>query len=141
MGGLQAFQYHIKQKVDKAFAEKELQTIVLPENEVNWYEQGKEIMVNGKMFDLKAYSICKGVFTAIGVYDEEETGGAVEVDGDDDDDNDDDGDDDDGGDDARSQRQNCNQGIGNGAEGCDPGNSQPRGGSNDEGGRTPGARP
>jgi len=74
MGGLQAFQYHIKQKVDKAFAEKELQTIVLPENEVNWYEQGKEIMVNGKMFDLKAYSICKGVFTAIGVYDEEETG-------------------------------------------------------------------
>jgi hypothetical protein len=38
-------------------------------------------------------------------------------------------------------RQNCNQGIGNGAEGCDPGNSSPRGGSNDEGGRTPGNRP
>jgi hypothetical protein len=38
-------------------------------------------------------------------------------------------------------RQNCNQGIGNGAEGCDPGNSSPRGGSNDEGGRTPGQRP
>lgn len=35
-------------------------------------------------------------------------------------------------------RPNCNQGIGNGAEGCDPGNSSPRGGSNDEGGRTPG---
>jgi predicted CoA-binding protein len=29
-------------------------------------------------------------------------------------------------------RQNCNQGIGNGSEGCDPGNSQPHGGSNDE---------
>ncbi|NEO84710.1 MAG: S-layer homology domain-containing protein [Spirulina sp. SIO3F2] len=36
------------------------------------------------------------------------------------------------------QRQNCNQGIGNGSEGCDPGNSQPHGGSNDEGGHTPG---
>jgi hypothetical protein len=36
------------------------------------------------------------------------------------------------------KKQNCNQGIGNGAEGCDPGNSRPRGGSNDEGGRTPG---
>ena len=35
-------------------------------------------------------------------------------------------------------RRNCNQGIGNGAEGCDPGNSRPHGGSNDEGGRTPG---
>ncbi|MEH2177083.1 S-layer homology domain-containing protein [Nostoc sp.] len=35
-------------------------------------------------------------------------------------------------------RRHCNQGIGNGAEGCDPGNSHPHGGSNDEGGRTPG---
>ncbi|HEY9669433.1 MAG TPA: hypothetical protein V6C91_21650, partial [Coleofasciculaceae cyanobacterium] len=44
-------------------------------------------------------------------------------------------------DDKVRQRQNCNQGIGNGAEGCDPGNSRPHGGSNDEGGRTPGNRP
>lgn len=36
-------------------------------------------------------------------------------------------------------KPNCNQGIGNGAEGCDPGNSAPRGGSNDETGRTPGS--
>ncbi len=33
-----------------------------------------------------------------------------------------------------------NQGIGNGAEGGDPGKSQPRGGSNDESGRTPGKK-
>ncbi|WP_414569809.1 S-layer homology domain-containing protein [Nostoc sp. CCY 9925] len=38
------------------------------------------------------------------------------------------------------ERRHCNQGIGNGAEGCDPGNSRPHGGSNDEGGRTPGNR-
>ena len=37
------------------------------------------------------------------------------------------------------KKPNCNQGIGNGAEGCDPGNSAPRGGSNDETGRTPGS--
>lgn len=43
-------------------------------------------------------------------------------------DGDDDGDDDDDDDD---RRQGCNQGIGNGAEGCDPGNSRPHGGSND----------
>lgn len=54
----------------------------------------------------------------------------VEVENDDDDDDDDD----------NGGRRNCNQGIGNGAEGCDPGNSRPRGGSNDEGGRTPGNR-
>jgi len=33
------------------------------------------------------------------------------------------------------RRRHCNQGIGNGSEGCDPGNSHPHGGSNDEGGR------
>jgi hypothetical protein len=33
-----------------------------------------------------------------------------------------------------------NQGIGNGSEGGDPGKSSPHGGSNDEGGRTPGQR-
>ncbi|ACC84385.1 S-layer homology domain-containing protein [Nostoc punctiforme] len=37
-------------------------------------------------------------------------------------------------------RRHCNQGIGNGSEGCDPGNSHPHGGSNDEGGRTPGKK-
>nr|WP_290221718.1 S-layer homology domain-containing protein [Trichocoleus desertorum] len=63
--------------------------------------------------------------------------GTVEAD-DDNDDGDDDGDDDDQ---STERRQNCNQGIGNGAEGCDPGNSSPRGGSNDEGGRTPGQPP
>lgn len=42
---------------------------------------------------------------------------------------------------SKPTRQHCNQGIGNGAEGCDPGNSHPHGGSNDEGGRTPGNRP
>ncbi|QLE55144.1 S-layer homology domain-containing protein [Nostoc sp. TCL26-01] len=42
--------------------------------------------------------------------------------------------------DEQKVRRNCNQGIGNGSEGCDPGNSRPHGGSNDEGGRTPGRR-
>jgi hypothetical protein len=41
---------------------------------------------------------------------------------------------------GKPTRQHCNQGIGNGAEGCDPGNSHPHGGSNDETGRTPGNR-
>lgn len=38
------------------------------------------------------------------------------------------------------KKRHCNQGIGNGSEGCDPGNSHPHGSSNDEGGRKPGKR-
>jgi hypothetical protein len=32
----------------------------------------------------------------------------------------------------KTRKRSCNQGIGNGAEGCDPGRSRPHGGSNDE---------
>jgi hypothetical protein len=35
-------------------------------------------------------------------------------------------------------KDKCNQGVGNGPEGCDPGNSNHRHGSNDENGGTPG---
>lgn len=41
---------------------------------------------------------------------------------------------------SKKKKKHCNQGIGNGSEGCDPGNSQPHGGSNDEGGRRSGKR-
>lgn len=45
-----------------------------------------------------------------------------------------------GGSDPVVSTKHFNQGIGNGMEGGDPGKSQPHGGSNDEGGRTPGQR-
>ena len=41
-------------------------------------------------------------------------------------------------DEKKGRKRHCNQGIGNGSEGCDPGNSRPHGGSNDEDGRKPG---
>jgi hypothetical protein len=37
-----------------------------------------------------------------------------------------------------NDKEKCNQGVGNGPEGCDPGNSNHRHGSNDENGGTPG---
>ncbi|XGW00325.1 MAG: hypothetical protein ACAF41_15490 [Leptolyngbya sp. BL-A-14] len=42
--------------------------------------------------------------------------------------------------DVETTCKHFNQGIGNGSEGGDPGNSHPHGGSNDETGRTPGQR-
>jgi hypothetical protein len=48
------------------------------------------------------------------------------------------GDGDDGDDDDDDDKGKCNQGVGNGPEGCDPGNSNHRHGSNDEDGGSPG---
>jgi hypothetical protein len=38
----------------------------------------------------------------------------------------------------RPKHRHCDQGVGNGSEGCDPGNSNNHNGSNDEGGGSPG---
>lgn len=51
------------------------------------------------------------------------------------DDDDHEWDDDDDDDNSYRRRRHCNQGIGNGSEGCDPGHSRPHGSSNDEGRR------
>lgn len=73
MAGLQAFQFYIKQRMEASLERDALHTVTLPAAEVHWYEEGREILVDGKMFDIKTYSIQDGVFTAQGVFDEEET--------------------------------------------------------------------
>lgn len=73
MGGLQAFQFYIKLRVEASLERDALHIVTLPATEVHWYEEGREILVDGKMFDIKTYSITDGVFTAQGIFDEEET--------------------------------------------------------------------
>lgn len=73
MSGLQAFQFYIRQRMETALEKETLTTISLPATEVVWYEEGREIMVEGQMFDIKSYTVKDGVFTAMGIFDEEET--------------------------------------------------------------------
>ena len=73
MGGLQAFQLYIRQRMEKALDKEPLTTISLPAAEVVWYEEGREIMVQGQMFDIKSYAVKDGLFTAVGIFDKEET--------------------------------------------------------------------
>lgn len=73
MGGLQAFQSFIKMRVEIALEKSALLTIKLPADQVQWFEEGREILVDGKMFDIKSYSITDGLFTAQGIFDEKET--------------------------------------------------------------------
>ena len=73
MGGLQAFQFYIKQRMELTLEKSALTTISFPVSEVQWYEEGREVMVQGRMFDIKSYTINAGIFTAHGVYDDDET--------------------------------------------------------------------
>ena len=50
-----------------------LHSITLANNEIHWVKKGKEIRVNGKMFDIKSTITKNGLTTFYGLYDEEET--------------------------------------------------------------------
>jgi len=73
MSGLQLFQAFIRQRMETSLHTEPLVTISFPESEVVWYEEGREVMVEGRMFDIKTFEITDGIFTAQGIYDEEET--------------------------------------------------------------------
>lgn len=65
----QAVRYEMKEKLE----EQVLQTITVSEKNVQWVKKNKEILFNGKMFDVKSFSIENGLFKFTGLYDDEET--------------------------------------------------------------------
>jgi hypothetical protein len=73
MGGLQAFQFYIRQRMETSLEREVLTNLSLPASEVIWYEEGREIRVDGRMFDIKSFTIQNGIFSATGVYDDDET--------------------------------------------------------------------
>jgi len=66
-------QQSIRHKMKVRLEAKVLHTISIPEHDVIWMKNGKEIYVNGKMFDIKSFHINDGVYVFKGLYDDEET--------------------------------------------------------------------
>jgi hypothetical protein len=62
----------IRLKMKQRLETKQLQTVIIPEEDVIWMEDD-EIRVNGLMFDIKTKKIDKGLYTFKGLYDAEET--------------------------------------------------------------------
>ena len=50
-----------------------LHTIIIPDNEIHWEEEGREIWVDGKLFDIKSSHSVNGVTSFTGLYDYAET--------------------------------------------------------------------
>lgn len=53
--------------------EEKLTTLLIPENEFKWYNPGHEIVVGGKMFDVKSIQRHNGAYEIKGLFDEHET--------------------------------------------------------------------
>ncbi|MBK6936547.1 MAG: hypothetical protein IPH18_06425 [Chitinophagaceae bacterium] len=63
----------IRHKMKEELEKKILHTIAVKSDEIVWMKPGKEIFVNGKMFDIKTEKEENGYTTFSGLYDYEET--------------------------------------------------------------------
>lgn len=59
----------MKEQLEK----KLLQSVSIADDEIHWAEKGKEIWVNGKLFDIENIEHRNGTTRFTGLYDEEET--------------------------------------------------------------------
>jgi hypothetical protein len=66
-------QQAIRHKMKENLEQQLLQTITLSEDEVQWIKPGKEILVAGKMFDVKSFYSENGQYKFTGLFDQEET--------------------------------------------------------------------
>ncbi|HEX5654780.1 MAG TPA: hypothetical protein VFX58_17005 [Chitinophagaceae bacterium] len=63
-------QHRMKERLEEKIA---FHTISLADHEINWVKEGKEIWVQGKMFDIKTMRTHNGITTFTGLFDHEET--------------------------------------------------------------------
>jgi hypothetical protein len=70
---LQAGQVYIKSTRDERLEKEKQVQVVLPAKEVVWEEEGKELWVGDRMFDVSTYTVTNGQYYLTGVYDDHET--------------------------------------------------------------------
>ncbi len=70
----QGVQWYLKSSADERMKEKDTEVITLQAASVQWEKPGKELVVDGKMFDVASYIISNGILTAKGFFDAEESG-------------------------------------------------------------------
>jgi hypothetical protein len=54
------------------FEKESLEVIVLPSENIHWVKKGKEILVDGKLFDVKSFTSNNGKIAFTGFFDDEE---------------------------------------------------------------------
>lgn len=62
----------IQQEAAKNMETANLQTVTITSAELYWVKEGKEVLIDGKLFDVKYYSIAKGKIMLTGLFDGKE---------------------------------------------------------------------
>jgi len=62
----------IQAQMEERLEQSQLQTVVLPVNSVSWINDGKEVMLDGKLFDIRSYTVSGNTITLNGLFDNDE---------------------------------------------------------------------
>jgi hypothetical protein len=63
----------IRSQMLEKLENQNLVSVEVPATEFQWYEEGREIIINGRMFDVKSIRLSDGVYFIRGLFDEKET--------------------------------------------------------------------
>jgi hypothetical protein len=70
---LLGFQVYVRHRLEERFEQQKAVNLVLAESDLIWVKPGREILVNGEMFDIKTIRYAKGQAQITGIFDQEET--------------------------------------------------------------------
>lgn len=66
-------QFQAREEMEEKLEHEQLQHLQLSEASIIWYKPGKEILINGKLFDVKKMDVENGTAFISGLYDDQET--------------------------------------------------------------------
>lgn len=66
-------QQFIRIQMKEALEHRQLQTITIVTNTVKWFKKDKEIIIGGRLFDIKSHEEKDGISIFTGLFDEKET--------------------------------------------------------------------
>jgi hypothetical protein len=73
-----SLEFLLKENIIQQEADAKMETIVLksvriPAAKLIWLRKGKEVLIDGKLFDIKSFKTENGLVTLLGFYDDKET--------------------------------------------------------------------
>jgi len=70
---LLGMQVYVRHRLEERFEQRAAVHLVLPERDLIWVKPGKEILLQGQMFDIKTIHYREGKAHITGIFDREET--------------------------------------------------------------------
>lgn len=70
---LQGLQWYARHEAEERMEREAMVTVTIPVRDLHWHKKGKEVVIDGKLFDVKTLKQTGGQIVLTGLFDEAET--------------------------------------------------------------------